>query len=198
MGTSDTDTENPEQIKGEHKGRRPPEGLLHSCLERKFIQRLSSAVCTELMKSLDNRRPTSPGRVAGLQQDWDSSDRVGCYTHNWNMVLDGYRLIRKEKGKQSHCAKEILHCVDLQYETGSEPLAPYHTRGKAQGRNTCGAEVGSVAISFRNQMDVLGTMLLHSSFPGDHAWRSLNKLLFSHPKPEVPTLPPTFHSSSGP
>lgn len=35
-------------------------------------------------------------------------------------------------------------------------------------------------------MALLGTLLLHSSSTGDHAWQSLNKPPFSPPKPEVP------------
>lgn len=100
---------------------------------------------------------------------------VRCCTQNRTMVLDKYKLIRKDRqGRRGEavvlCAKELFNSVDLQYETGSEPLAQYHTGGKGQGRNTWDAEVGSVAISLRNQMAVLGTVLLHSSSPGDRAW----------------------------
>lgn len=100
---------------------------------------------------------------------------VRCCTHNWTMVLDEYRLFRKDRqGRRGEavtlCAKELFNCVDLQYETGSEPPAQYHKGGNAQGRNIWDAEVGSVAISFRNQMAVLGTALLHRNSTGDHAW----------------------------
>lgn len=59
---------------------------------------------------------------------------VGCCTHNQSMVLDEYRMIRKDRqGRRREAvtlsAKELFHCVDLQYETGSEPLALPHREG---------------------------------------------------------------------
>lgn len=68
---------------------------------------------------------------------------VGCCTHNWSMVLDEYRLIRKDRqGRRREavmlCAKELFHCVDLQYKTGSEPLAQCHIGGKSTWRELLG------------------------------------------------------------
>lgn len=43
--------------------------------EGKFIQRLSSAACTDFMcKAWTTEGLTSPVVVAGLQQDWDGGD----------------------------------------------------------------------------------------------------------------------------
>jgi len=106
----------------------------------KFIQRFSSTH----VQSLDNKG-THESRHTKLQ-DWDGGDMVGCCTHNWTMVLDDYRLIRQgRQGRRGEavtpCAKQQFHCVDLPYETGSEPLAQYHRGETAQGRNTWDAEM---------------------------------------------------------
>lgn len=152
-----------------------------------------------LLQSLDNRK-THKSRQSGR-----ATRRLGWWWHGTMLHLQlkhssGWAQADQERQGRTEeavrlCAKELFHFTS-QYETGSEPLAQYHTGWRAQGKNTWGAEVGSVTISFRNQRAVLGlsfTAAPQGIMPGD-PWISLHFLTQSL----VPALLLTLQPSSAP